>query len=413
MNRRLRRLAGQALTAVLAVAFAGIALARWARRRAPRTQPRSVLLVRFDLMGDVVNGLGAAWDARARWPEARISFMAPPAWTPIVRRCSAADEVLAFDGGAVTHWPQAVNPAAWWRAVAVIRSIRRRRFDLAVSLYGGIAGTVVALSGARERVGYRTEAPPFSFDRPLPGRRRNGGPHESLLAARLVSDAQPPWRTLDRTAGLSLPAALRAASRPLVVAHPGATHGRAKRWPSEHWRSALRALAAETGATMVIAGVRADAALGAELAASAPGTIDLTGRTTLDELMAVLHVADLVISVDSGPAHLARAMGTRVLALHGPTDVHLHGPGDPSCQALRVEIPCGPCYSFRGPAECAFGDRLCMEWLAPERVVQAARAMIPSPWNPAAMEEHPAEGNASREGESVPRGPFPRARLSP
>ena len=69
---------------------------------------------------------------------------------------------------------------------ALLHGVRGRRFDLAVSVYGPIAGTVVALSGARERRGYRREAPPFSFDRAFDGGRSNGGPHETDLAARLV-----------------------------------------------------------------------------------------------------------------------------------------------------------------------------------------------------------------------------------
>ncbi len=338
-------------------------------------EPASILLVRLDLMGDVVNGLSAAHAAHRRWPRAHVAFMAPPQWRAIVDRCSAVNEAIPLDPATVTHWPACLDPQRWGHLLRALLRLRARRFDLAVSIYGPIAGTVVALSGARERRGYRREAPPFSFDRPYDGERRNGGAHESELAARLLDGARPPWRTIDRIDDLPLPRALAGISRPLVVAHAGAAHGDAKRWREEHWERALAELAAG-GATVAVVGLAGDRALARRLHGSVHNLIDLTGETSLETLMGALQTADLVISTDSGPAHLARALGARVIALHGPTDTALHGPGDPACAALRVDMPCGPCYDFRRVATCEFGDTLCMEWLDPGRVVGAARSML-------------------------------------
>lgn len=338
-------------------------------------KPGSVLLVRLDLMGDVVNGLSAAHAARQRWPRAHIAFMAPPQWGPIVDRCSAVDETIGLDPAAVTHWPACLDPRRWWNLLRTLLALRRRRFDLAVSIYGPIAGTVVALSGARERRGYGREAPSFSFDRSFADERRNGGPHETDLAAGLIGDHEPPWHTIDRTDDLPVPTALAGIGRPMVVAHAGAAHGDAKRWREEHWERTLVELAAG-GATVALVGLAGDHAVARRLQGSVHDLIDLTGETPLESLMGTLQAADLVISTDSGPAHLARALGTRVIALHGPTDTALHGPGDPECAALRVDMPCGPCYDFRRVATCEFGDTLCMEWLHPDRVVGAARSML-------------------------------------
>ncbi|MCY4111308.1 MAG: glycosyltransferase family 9 protein [Chloroflexi bacterium] len=378
MKRQTRALLGRLIAALLTPLLGALALwQRVAGTVSSRGEPRSVLLVRLDLMGDVVNGLSAAHAARQRWPRAHIAFMAPPQWRAIVERCSAVDETIGLDPAVVTHWPACLDPGRWWSLLRALLALRRRRFDLAVSIYGPIAGTVVALSGARERRGYEREAPPFSFDRAFAGERRNGGPHETELAARLIGDDLPPWRTIDRTGDLPKPEALAGVPRPLVVAHAGAAHGDAKRWREEHWQSALTAIAAG-GATIALVGLVGDRALARRLQESVDSLIDLTGETSLESLMGTLLAADLVISTDSGPAHLARALGTRVIALHGPTDTALHGPGDPACAALRLEMPCGPCYDFRRVATCQFGDTLCMEWLHPDRVVGAARSMLPT-----------------------------------
>ena len=370
MKQRVRTWLGRFLSLGLTLGFGLRRLI--GGRRTLSADPRLVLIVRFDLMGDVVNGLSAAMAARARWPHAHLAFMGPPAWQPIVQRCPAVDEVIPFDGGEATHWPAVLDARAWLRAAHVLRAVRARRFDVAISVYGPIAGLLVALSAARWRVGYRAEAPRWSFDQTLPGRRRNGGPHEAAMATLLVHDSAPVWHTVASrsTAG---PAATL--PRPLVVLHPGAAHGQAKHWPDEHWEALARALAPEVG-TLAVVGLD-DARQAAHRMAETAAITDLTGETSLEELMDVLAQADAVVSADSGPGHLARALGRRVVMLYGPTDIAVHGPGDPNCRALRVDLPCGPCYSFDRPAECRFGDVLCMRWLSPERVRDAVLEVLP------------------------------------
>ena len=369
MKRPVRAWLGRGLRALLSLGFGLRRLI--GGRRDPPADPRSVLIVRFDLMGDVINALAAAVAARQRWPHAHLAFMTPPAWQPIVRRCPAVDEVIPFDGGTVTHWPAVLDPRAWAGVGRVLRAVRARQFDVAVSVYGPIAGAIVALSGARWRVGYRAEAPAFSFDHALPGRRRNGGPHEAELATRLVQPAEPAWHTVKADTEPDLVADL---PRPLVVLHPGAAHGEAKRWPDAHWATLARELEPEVGALAVVG--LTDVRPTASRISQSAAIHDLTGRTSLNRLLGLLAHADVVVSTDSGPGHLARALGRRVVMLHGPTDIAVHGPGDPASCALRVDLPCGPCYSFHRPAECRFGDVLCMQWLAPERVRNAVLEMI-------------------------------------
>ncbi|MCY3748061.1 MAG: glycosyltransferase family 9 protein [Chloroflexi bacterium] len=369
MKRRIRVWLGHGLWALLSLGF-GLRRLLGGRRSLP-TDPRRVLIVRFDLMGDVVNALAAAAAARERWPHAHLAFMTPPAWQPIVRRCPAVDEVIPFDGGTVTHWPAVLDPMAWAKVVGVLRAVRASRFDVAVSVYGPIAGAVVALSGARWRVGYRAEAPAWSFDQALPGHRRNGGPHEAELATQLIQLADPAWQTVEAGTGSDL---VKDLPRPLVILHPGASHGEAKRWPDAHWATLARELEPQV-TTLAVVGLT-DARRTANQIAEAAAIHDLTGRTSLDELIGVLAHADVVVSTDSGPGHLARALGRRVVMLHGPTDVAIHGPGDPASRALRVDLPCGPCYSFDRPAECRFRDVLCMQWLAPDRVRDTVLDMI-------------------------------------
>jgi ADP-heptose:LPS heptosyltransferase len=87
-------------------------------------------------------------------------------------------------------------------------------------------------------------------------------------------------------------------------------------------------------------------------------------------LVAVIEMARVLVGIDSGPTHIAAAVGTPVVALYGPTDPAVTGPQGPDCIVLRREMPCSPC---RKPT-CA--DRLCMAAISPEEVVEAAAKLV-------------------------------------
>ena len=370
MKHRIRTSIGHVLRILLTGAFFFGHFVR--RRRVKPSNPQTILIVRFDLMGDIVNALSAAAAARTRWPNAYIAFMVPEQWTPIVMRCKAVDEAISFDGGALTHWPSVLDLGTWVAAFNTLKRIRSRQFDLAVSIYGPIAGTVVALSGARWKIGYQSEAPRWSFDQNIQGSRFNGGPHEAALAAHLIGNTPPTWSVVQVRTKVGQDTK---PSRPLVVLHPGVAHGSAKRWPDRHWIDLAGALKAKVG-TLVLVGLGDATPLARQLASENIPVTDLTGQTSLDELIDVLANADVVVSSDSGPGHLARALGQHVVMLHGPTDIAVHGPGAPDSCALRVDLPCGPCYQFNRPAECKYGDVLCMHWLRPDRVTKTVLKLL-------------------------------------
>src|SRR5256886_14341219 len=96
--------------------------------------------------------------------------------------------------------------------------------------------------------------------------------------------------------------------------------------------------------------------------------MDLIGKTILSQLVALLKRANLVISGDSGPMHIAAAVGTPVIAIHGPTDPALSGPVSPSATVLRSDIWCSPCYNATGSADCRFFTTQCMKNILPSQV---------------------------------------------
>ena len=216
---------------------------------------------------------------------------------------------------------------------------------MAVSIYGPIAGR----RGCAQRgdAGAWAIAPkprPGASTRRCPDTVATAGRTRPELATRLIRRRRS--GLADRRSGDRIGVSTAHLPQPLVVLHPGAAHGEAKRWPDEHWTALARDLEPDVGALAVIG--LADARPTAAEIAEAVNIHDLTDRTSLDELVGVLARADVVVSTDSGPGHLARALGRRVVMLHGPTDIAIHGPwrsciASPACRpALRPLLQLRP-----------------------------------------------------------------------
>ncbi len=126
------------------------------------------------------------------------------------------------------------------------------------------------------------------------------------------------------------------ATGPVIALHAGARNGQAKRWPARHWATLARLLSDELGAVVTLTGAPNEAPLAGDVERMAGRPLlNLCGQTSLPELKALLAECDLVISGDSGPMHIACALGRPVIALHGPTDPAISGPTTqtPSCCA--------------------------------------------------------------------------------
>jgi len=163
--------------------------------------------------------------------------------------------------------------------------------------------------------------------------------------------------------------------RVLFGLNAGAEYGPAKRWPVERFVEAARELQKRTGCHWVIFGGPADAPLADVISANlqkdspAPPPVNLAGKTTLRELCAALKACRVLLTNDTGPMHVAAAVGTPVVVPFGSTSPELTGPGLPGDSRHRLltgEAPCSPCFL----RECPIDFR-CMTGISVQRVVQA------------------------------------------
>ncbi|UUX97531.1 glycosyltransferase family 9 protein [Aquabacterium sp. J223] len=295
---------------------------------------RRIAVLRAGAVGDVVVALPALQSLRDAYPDAHLLLLARPWAHDFLRgRPGPVDEVLVLPAvPGVTAAPDADGCAA----DAVVAALQSRRLDLALQLHGGgrHSNPFVLRWGARHTVGLRS-ADAVPLERWL---HHDDEPHPEalrLLECAALAGAPP--------AGLLPRLALRACDldeatavvppdgRPLAVLNPGATDVR-RRWPLAAFAEVGHALAAR-GLALAVNGGPDEAALTAQLTARLPaGTRDLAGRLSVGGLTALLARARLLLSNDTGPVHLAQAVGTPTVSVFwignlrswGPTAVGRH-----------------------------------------------------------------------------------------
>jgi len=361
------------------------ALARWLvhplRRHRSEAEPRRILLVQLDHLGDAILTTGMFGPLKQRFPQAQIDVLAAP-WN-----CDVFASVAEVDRVDVCrHVRFAPGRSLAWIPATVIWGLRlrKRRYDLAIDVRGEFPhNLLVWLSGARRRLGWASGGGGFLLtDKPeFVVNRSETQSRAALLACLGISRAEP-LRPLFRPSDAAIETATHAwneiesaSERTRIVLHVGAGTP-AKRWPAEHWRRLVEHLAAESEYAVALVGTSADTPTARAIlgASTSPDAVDWTGRFGIDELAAVVKQADLLVGADSGPAHLAAAVGTPVVVLFSGTN----SPGQWQPCGLRVctlrsETPCSPCHR----KTCPIGEHPCMRRIQPADVIRSLTGLLP------------------------------------
>jgi heptosyltransferase-2 len=193
---------------------------------------------------------------------------------------------------------------------------------------------------------------------------QDGGP-APLTEIAVSPERREAARELLRSHGVSL-------DRPVVALCPGSTNSRAKRWPAERFAALADLLAERAGAQVVLVGAREELEVSRAVSSlTRRPPVLLTGQTDLAQTAALLSVADLLVTNDTGPAHLAAAVSRPVVVIFGPTDPATTRPFSPLAELVREPPACAPCMLRDCPI-----DHRCMTAVAPEAVyARAARAL--------------------------------------
>ena len=333
-----------------------------------------LLIVGPSWLGDAVMMGTLVHRLKAVAPGRRITVLTPAHLEDVVRRLPGVDATLVnpFAHGALKLGER----ARFGRALA-------GRFEAAIVLpHSWKSALVPFFAGIRTRTGFVGEvrygllsdarrldeaALPRMVDRfSLLAEPRGAARPRQTPAPVLVADAPEVAATLRRL-GLN-------ASEPAVALCVGAEYGPAKRWPAAHFAALARALRAAGRAVWLIGGA-GDRPIGAEVAALAPGAVDLTGRTSLAEAVDLIAAAVAVVTNDSGLMHVAAALGRPLVALYGSSSPAFTPPLSDRALILKDDLECSPCFE----RVCPLGHFKCLNELDAERVLAAVERQLATP----------------------------------
>ena len=348
---------------------------------------REVLVLRLDRIGDVLMSLPALHDLRAALPGARIR-LAVGRWSEPIARSAPVDDVLVWSAPWVGRAAEGADKLLALAGRA--RGLRGVQLDLALDLQGDVrANVLMALTGARRRAGYANTGGAWLLTDVIPLDETVSWVEQNRLAvAQVVGRAPGQGRPdalndADRAFARELFTRLGLeARRPLVGVHPSG--GRpVKQWDVPRWGEVAGRLQREFGATILITGGEGDRALAETVARALPRrAFDLTGKLSVRETLAVIAQLDLFLSPDTGPMHMAAAVGTPSVSVFGPSDPvrYFSAPPGPRHVVVRRELWCSPCNLIRRPpAECTGVEPECLRAVTVEDVYTAAAGLLRAP----------------------------------
>lgn len=317
-------------------------------------------------LGDTVMAVPAVRALRESFPDARVLLAGP--WATLLAHQGLAETLVTY-------------PRAWSARLAAADVVRRFGPDTAVLLPNSIEAALAAWYwGAGRRVGFGTAGrAALLTDAPaLPEPRRHQVDEYLVLAAACGAAAvdatprlaPPPADGPERREARALlddAGVGRSRARPVVAVHLGAAYGPAKLWPQARVEEFCRLTAGE-GIDVVLVGAPGDMPTAAAVSA-ATAVPSLVGRDRPALLGALLSEIDVLVSGDTGVAHLAAALGTPAVTLFGPTAPALSAPRGPA-RVLTHPVPCAPCFYRTCPI-----DHPCLRDLAPAVVLDAVRAL--------------------------------------
>lgn len=334
------------------------------------TAEKRVLIILMGALGDVVRGLCLVDAIKGFWPGCRITWVVEPACAGIVRLHPRIDRVVVFE-----------RKSGLRGVLALRRELRKEQYDVTLDLQRHLkSGTFSKFSGAPRRIGFhRRDAKELNWlfnteHVPQHGERISKVEHYlEFLAALGIPRPERLTTGLEEITLARVSAPWKAElSAPYVGLVLGSSWD-SKDWPEEGYQGLLQQLS-ETGLrTAVLIGDKSKSELGARLEAGAPPSlkvVNLAGKTTLEELVAVLRDATVCVGPDSGPAHICGAIGTRHVTLFGPTPAVRNAPRGSEDLAISSAIGCSPCKR----RVCPGLGKVCMRLISPEAVVERIRA---------------------------------------
>jgi lipopolysaccharide heptosyltransferase I len=314
-----------------------------------------ILIVKPSSLGDVVHALPTVNLIRRKYPQAHISWLVNDTLTSLLQHCPIIDEIIPFERrrfGSLTQLP---------RFGSFLTTLHKRRFDIVIDLQGLFRSGIIAwATRAPRRIGLSDarEGARLFYSEVVKVPRAHAVDRYLLAARHLGCDSTP----VEFPLGVS-----KSVTREGLIAVNPSARWSTKLWGDDKFAELIRRLPADR---VILTGSATERE---QIDKIAQGRRNLAGQTDLFQLAELYCRCQVVITNDSGPMHLAAAVGTPVVAIFGATDPALTGPYGKQHVVLRAGVPCSPCFKD----SCANRVHMeCMKLITVEQVLEAAKAFL-------------------------------------
>ena len=332
---------------------------------------KRILIRSVNWIGDAVMTTPAIGIIRENFPLAEITILANPLVSPVFAHHPWVDRVMTFDEN-VAH-------KGLTGRLRLAAELRKHSFDLAIILPNSLNAALVPwLAGIPLRLGKKGDGRSLLLTHGFPRSLQPAAVHQSqnylaMMEHFGISGGNKPQLLVtsddedNAIASRLAENGIKAGDFVLGI-NPGATYGSAKRWYPDRFASVACKLAAAWGAKVVITGGPSETAIAADIERDLAGNcLNMAGRTSVRELMALVKRCNFFITNDSGPMHLAAAFGVPLVAIFGSTDHSTTYPLSDNAIVVRESVDCAPCMKRECPT-----DHICMKAVMPETVIDKA-----------------------------------------
>ncbi len=338
----------------------------------------NILIRGVNWIGDAVMTVPAIRALRKAYPESKISLLVKPSVSPIFEKDPNINEIILYD--------EKFKGISGRLRLAM--ELKKKNFSKAILLQNAFDAALIAfLSGIPDRIGYNRDGRGVLLNHPVPFKGEDRKIHHIdyylnlLRHIEINADEKEPWIYLGINERLEARNKLSILKRPILGINPGATYGSAKRWLPERFAEVAKWFIKDTSGSVVIFGSKKEVEMADEIFIrvwsefrNKEDILNLSGKTSLRQLISLISECDLFVTNDSGPMHIAYAVGTPVVAVFGSTDPNLTGPVGVGNIVVKADFDCSPCFE----RTCKDNDMKCMYAVTSDDVYLAIKKLIPT-----------------------------------
>jgi heptosyltransferase-2 len=324
----------------------------------------NILIRDVNWLGDAVMSLPAIRGIRKLHQNAKIYLLVRKKLAQLFKIENSIDEIIIYEDGLKGK-------------IKAIKKLRKIKLQRAYLLQNAIdAGILAYLAGIPERVGWDRDCRRFFLTHPIPYKGEDKKIHHIdyffTIPKRFNPSLHPeyPWLMVSLNDRLLAREELKQLKRPILAVAPGATYGDTKKWDAHKFAEIIRMFTEKYGSVIILGQKKEGLSL--NIKDNENNVYDLTGKTSLFDLIKILSECDLLLCNDSGIMHLGYALGAPLVAIFGSTSPKLTGPPRFAGKVIKAEISCSPCFKKRCP------DIKCMKLIDVEEVWNALLELLPT-----------------------------------